>query len=238
MKVEIVTVSNREPKESYYAFGAFKESLRRFALTPTILGWQQSWHGLMTKVRLLRQFLRDKKYQSDRLVVCDAWDVIFAEHPHGMIDFYESHFGPDTVVFNAERNCFPRGDLAERFPDPGTPWRYLNSGFMVGTPENILKIVEYMNIDTIPDDHQRSDGSWFNPNDQEYYTLAFLDQPVKMVVDAECHLCQTMSGAQLYEFDFTFRPFKNRVTGSAPKVWHLNGQKETFLPMIRSALNL
>lgn len=239
MKCEVVTVSNREPTQSYYIFRQFKESLRRFAMPVTILGWQEPWAGLMTKPRRLRQWLRDRRYSSDRLIVCDAWDIVFAEHPHGMIDFYESHFGPDKVVFNAERNCFPRGDLADRFPDPGTPWRYLNSGFMVGTPENILKIIDSMGIDHIPDDHRQPDGSWYNPNDQEHYTLAYLEQPVPMVLDTQCHLCQSLSGCEPYEFDFSTRPFKNLVTGSAPRVFHFNGSaKQVLMGIVLQNLNL
>lgn len=239
MKCQVVTVCNRHPTESYYIFDKFKESLRRFGMDITILGWQQEWRGLMTKPRRLRQWLRDKQYSSERLIVVDAWDIVFAEHPHGMTDKYDMEFGPSKVVFNAERNCFPRGDLADRFPDRGTPWRFLNSGFMMGTPQNILKILEHMKLDSIPDDHRRADGSWYHPNDQEHYTLAFLDQPVPMVLDTNCHLCQSCSGCEPYEFDFTVRPFRNHVTGSTPRVWHFNGgSKQSIMPAVLRALNL
>lgn len=241
MKCEVVTVSNRHPHQPYYIFEKFKESLRRFAMPITILGWQEHWGGLMTKPRLLRKWLREKRYSSNRLIVCDAWDIVFAEHPHGMIDKYEMEFGADKVVFNAERNCFPRGDLADRFPtsDPNNPWRYLNSGFMVGTPENILKIIEHMNIDKIPDDHRQNDGSWYHPNDQEHYTLAYLDQPVPMVLDTNCHLCQSLSGCSACEFDFSVKPMRNLITGSTPRTFHFNGgSKNDLMPIVLNKLDL
>lgn len=240
MKVEVVTVTNRAPSEPYYIFDKFYASLARFGYEPTILGWNEPWHGLMTKPRRLRQWLAESRQRADCLIVCDSWDIVFADHPDEVYEAYRDHpvFG-DAVVFNAERNCFPRPDLAPRFPDPGTPWRYLNSGFMMGPASVIARILAHMNLDTIPDDHRRGDGSWFHPNDQEHYTLTFLDQPVPMMLDTECELCQSCSGCDLGDFGVFDGQILNWVTGTIPLVFHFNGgSKNDVMPYVLKHLKL
>jgi len=238
LKVEVVAVSDKKPKQNYYIYGRFLASIQRFGIEPTILGWNQPWKGLMTKARHYRQFLRDGKTSADVLIVCDAWDIVFNDPPEMVGAMYRSRWD-GTVVFNAEKSCFPRGDLADQFPDMGTPWRYLNSGFMIGSPANILKILESMDLDSIPDDHQKPDGAWFNPNDQEHFTLAYLKQPVKMTLDYQCELCQCYSGCEVDEFEWREDRIRNKATGSEPMVHHFNGgSKNNIQPLALMHLSL
>ncbi len=235
MKVQVISVSNRLPTEPYYKFNEFQQSLRRMGVEPTILGWQQKWSGLMTKPRHLRRYLRDGQSKADMLIVCDAWDIVFQRHPDEVVAEFD-RFG-SAIVFNAERNCFPRGDLADRFPDPGTPWRYLNSGFMVGSPQAILALLEAMNLDAIPDDYKRPDGGWFHANDQEHFMLAYLEQPVKMALDTEARMCQTMHGSELSEIDLSGEKMRNLVTDTIPLAFHFNGgSKNTVMPPMLTKL--
>jgi len=231
MKAQVITVSSHDPVQSYYHFGAFKKSLARFGVEPTILGPGEPWRGLMTKPRLLQKFLSESRHKSDNIIVTDAWDIIFTAHPDEVWAAKEFD-APDAVMFNAEMGCFPRADLADRFPDPGTPYRFPNSGFMAGTASQILAILDSMNLNAIRDDTQEPDGSWFNPNDQEYYTLAFLQQPVKMVLDTHARVCQSFSGSALSDYVLVDEGrVTNKRTGCKPLVWHFNGNsKNDILP--------
>lgn len=241
MKTEVVCVASYTPKESYYIFEQFKASVRRFGVEPTILGWHQEWHGLMTKPRRFREFLRKGQQTGDVLIVCDAYDVVFATHPDEIGEFWAKMFPAKSrpILFNAERNCFPRGDLADQFADAGTPWRYLNSGFMVGEPQDILTLLESMNLDEIPDDHQLPDKSWFNPNDQEYFTLAFLKQPVPMTLDYNAHICMTGHGTTVEQLDCSEPRIKQNITGTYPMAFHFNGDaKNTLQPAVLAHMKL
>lgn len=233
MKTEVICVSSTQPKQSYYIFEAFKASLRRFGVEPRILGWREHWGGLMTKPRRFREYLRKGQCEGDVLIVCDAWDVVFAAHPDEIGQKYLQIWGRPETVFNTERNCFPRGDLAPEFDEEAkivtTPWKYLNSGFMVGTPENILKLLESMDLDSIPDDHQLPDRSWFNPNDQEHFTLAFLKQPVPMALDYNAELCMTGHGTTVDQLDFSQPRIKQTITGTYPMAFHFNGDAKNVL---------
>lgn len=235
---QVVTVANRWPRESYYRMDVFVESLRRFAEPPTILGMGEPWSGLMTKPFHYRKWLREKRNTRPRIIVSDSFDVIFAAHPHGIGDRCAELFG-DAIVFNGEKGCWPRADLAEHFPDVGTPWRYLNSGFMCGPAEKILELLESMDLESVGVDHVRKDGTKSEPNDQGEFQKAFVAQPVKMVVDGRCQVAQTFSACTLDEFDFSSGRILNKLTGTYPGVLHGNGNsKELIVPTIMQTLNL
>lgn len=251
MKSQVITVSSYDPKPAYYRPGAFRASLAKFGVTATNLGENREWHGLMTKPRLYREFLRAGRQEGDVLIITDSWDVFFQAHPDEIVDLwmrdYSSSPNGSYVVFNAERSCFPCAPdttayfdaVVDRDKKIGTPWRYLNSGFMVGTDVQILKLLESMDLDSIPDDYQRPDGSWFNPNDQEQFQLAFCKQPVPMCLDYYAEICMAAHGSTLDELDFSGPRIKNKITGSTPLAIHCNGDaKNSLAPAILNHLGL
>lgn len=237
MNAEVVCVSSRVPTEPYYHFREFLASLRVFAEVPTVLGENEPWRGLMTKPYLLRDWLRLGRNRSDRLIVCDAWDILFAKHPHGIGDRCAEWFG-DAIVFNGEKGCWPREDLRDAFPDDGSPFRFLNSGFFCGPADRILALLEAMPIEAIGFDPP---GGPY-PNDQGEYQALFAQQAqhgVEMVVDTQCRLAQTLSACEPYEFDFSGPEILNQHTGTAPGVFHCNGgSKEGFMPLLLGKLGL
>ena len=222
MNAQVVTVCHQRPTQPYYKYGTFLESLRRFAETPAVLGFGAPWRGLMTKAFLYRDWLRAKSNSSDRLILCDAWDVVFSQHPHGIGDRCAEIFG-DAVVFNGEKACWPHGDLAPLYPDTGV-WRFLNSGIMCGPADRILAMFDAMNLESIGVD-RTEDGRRIEPNDQGEIQQFFTRQPpgVKMVVDGGCKLFQTLSACDIGEFDLSGDHIRNKITGTTPGVWHFNG---------------
>lgn len=245
MKCQVVTVSSYQPKPSYYYYQQMLASVRKFGVEPAILGWHEHWGGLATKPKLLKAFLQKGHQEGDVLLCVDAWDIVFQAPPEEILERYLSRFGPGTIVFNAERNCFPRGDLSPEYDkiaeakEVKTPWKYLNSGVMIGTPANILKLLDFMEVEKVPDDHQLPDGTWVHPNDQGHYSETFLKQPVDMVLDYNTELAMAMHGSELEELDFTGPRFKNKITGTEPGIAHMNGHAKNFLaPTIHKHLGL
>lgn len=234
INLQVVTCTNRDATESYYIPAKFRSSLKRFGVEPKYLGWQEKWGGLITKPRKLREWLRKGDNTSENLIVVDSWDLVFAEHPENL---YLHNLPDDTIIFNGELACWPLAELADKFPDVG-PYRFLNSGFFMGKADKILALLESMNLDDIPDDHQRPDGSWENPNDQAEYQKAFVKQPVPMEVDANAVLCQTLSGGSIEDFDFSEKRIRNKRTGTWPSAFHFNGKKELLMAPILKHLGL
>lgn len=241
-KTEVVCVSSRIPdpvREPYYRYDVFLRSLEKLGVAPVVLGMNEPWHGLMTKPNHFRTWLRAGLNPTSRIIICDSWDIVFAEHPDSIGQRCEDLFG-DTIVFNGEKGCWPRAELADKFPDQGTPWRYLNSGFMCGPAENILYLLESMELERIGVD--RKDGNRkIEPNDQGEFQYAFTCQPVPMVVDGKCQLAQTLSACTMDEFDLIHedRMIFNKITGTYPGVFHFNGDsKNLLMPAFMTKLGL
>lgn len=182
----------------------------------------------MTKPKRLLEWLKRGEATTPYLLVADSWDIVFAESPEAILEEYQN-FEADLVL-NAEKNCFPLGHLADRFPDQGTPYRYLNSGFIIGRTEAFVTMLEHMYAHNIPagyntDDHRKPDGGVEHPNDQGFITLAYLDQPVVMKLDVRGSLCHALCGVEAV--DFSSSGIRNIETGVFPKAFHFNGSAKT-----------
>lgn len=237
MRIEVVSVLNRTPdphRESYYRFDKFLASLSRYSYAPTLLGLGEWWGGLMTKPRRVRDWLRSGACKGELVAVTDAFDVIFTSPPDEVADLFGKR---DEVMFNAEQGLWPRTDLAYAFPDVGSPWRYLNSGVIIGKPALLLQLLESMTLDEIVNDCVAGDhlhggaGTHINPNDQAWYQYAYAARPVPMTLDYKCEIAQSMSGCEGSEFSWDGTQFKNIATGTVPKIWHFNGgAKNELMP--------
>lgn len=242
VSVEVVTVMSRWPdpvRESYYKPRVFFSSLERLGTTPTILGLNEPWGGLMTKPRRLREWLRAGNCKAETLIVCDAFDIVFTRPPEEVAEAYIGWW-PRTgrpILFNGEKSLFPRGELSYAFESVPGPWKFLNSGFMMGPPDQILAMLEAMWLDDIASDHKGTSsldggaGTWVNPNDQGWYQYAYAVQPVFMEIDHHAQICQCLSSCTIEEFDMSGDRIKNIVKGTVPLVFHFNGgSKNDLMP--------
>ncbi len=141
MDYTIVTVSNRFPQEWYYLHKEFFKSLNNHKIllvdyTPA----GRTWNGLTTKPKWLYDALLSGAVDTKYMIFTDCWDLVFATEPDEIIDIYKCMNA--DIVISAERNCFPT-DLKERYDElallegQNSPYKYLNSGFIVGETEAI-----------------------------------------------------------------------------------------------------
>lgn len=229
---QIVTVTNRWPDEvAYFCHREWLKSLQRHNVQPEILGLGMEWKGLMSKPRVLRHWLTAGFCKAGCLIVCDSWDLVFAAHPDAIVAHWEAIGRPWLI--GGERSLFPAGDEA-RYPKCASSHRFPNSGFIISTPGDMLKVLEHMNLDAIPDDGQ--DPANPCPNDQFYYQQAFLDQPIPMRVDTECQFVWNLCGVdasnlELYDVHMSDGPDHKRVfnreTHTFPTCIHFNGGSKT-----------
>jgi hypothetical protein len=240
--VQVVSVTSRIPdrtREPYYRYALWHDCLTHHGCEPVVLGMGEHWGGLMTKPRRLRDWLRSGACTADTLIVTDSYDVVFTASPEEVVKQYRKGLG--GILFNAEKGIFPRGELEDRFLEIAHEgesdfsrvydWKYLNSGFYIGDPAQILRLLESFWLDDIHDDYQRPDGSWVHVNDQGWYQTIFCAQPVPMTLDYSCEIVQCCSACSLDEFDLSGKKIKNVVTGTEPMVWHFNGgSKNDLLP--------
>jgi hypothetical protein len=235
MNVPVLTISSRRPHEPYYYLDAFERSCAKQGIAPIFLPGTP-WGGLMTKLRRLQEWLETKGMGYSIVIFCDSWDIIFVNSVGSIVHKFEAQKVP--LMFNAERSCFPRGDLADKFPETGTPYRYLNSGFMVGYTVAILDMLRDLNLPSIPDDHTQPDGKRFEPNDQGYIAQWFVDHPGRAALDTSATICQSLHGSGDDEFEFLNGRVVSKLTGNTPSAFHGNGGGKVWLRKIMEWLNI
>jgi hypothetical protein len=229
--MQIVAISSHVPTQSYYMYQEFLASCRRFGYEPIILS--EGYGGLGTKPKMLKRAIESGIVKDKYIIFCDAWDILFQRDPTVL-----DKSNDDCLVFNAEKKCFPNPKLAEKFPESRTSYRYLNSGFSTGSTNAYLKALKEMKADEIPADTRLPDGSWNNPNDQEYWQKEYLFGTTEIYLDKMCDYCQTLSDVTEDELDFSSPLIRNKETWTTPFCFHVNGRKEEWKPKLVAHLGL
>lgn len=236
-RVAVITISSHAPTEPYYFYKEFLLSCKRVGVDPIHINGGQ-WCGLMSKPRWVLDWLGRNGDFYDYVIFLDAWDVVLIGSIEEIMAKYHALKSP--IVFNSERNCFPRADLVEQFNPSPTPYRFLNSGVFVGTTQAVIDMLREMHLGQIGVDVQRPDGSWENKNDQEFFSLFYLANQTKAALDYRATIAQTLHGAEPDEFiwDQDAKRVKSIITGSQPAVFHGNGGGKAWLQKIMGWLNL
>lgn len=217
---EIITVSSHRPSEWYYCYDEFFKSAQVHGHEVTVLGQNGEYKGLISKPKILKAYLDAKLPRKKNVIFADCWDLLFLRDPSEAFDLWDKK----SILFNSELTLFPRGDLLEAFPDGGSPYRFLNSGFFIGEWDQIRDLLTKMKLEEIPDDFRKPDGSMHHENDQEYYLQAYADKLVPMTLDSQCQVCQTLHAVPKEEIELiSWDRFKNVRTGSEPPIAHANG---------------
>lgn len=243
MDFRLVTVANKRPTEWYYTFDEFFKSLGENEIL--VLGTHaEQYGGLGSKVRLLYNAIMNGEIKEKYLVFCDCFDLVFAFPPEHLFNSYMSWFPNVPLVISAEKNCFP-SDLKEEYDklyNGSSPYKYLNSGMIVGEVAAMLNVLESMDAKNVPNDYWDAEKNcMINPNDQFYYQKEFLKQPVEIYLDREQILCNTLHSVELKELSFEPQGIRNIETGRVPCSWHFNGNAKTennLRPTILKHLNL
>lgn len=224
----VVTVANKVPQEWYFTFVEFFKSLQD--VDPIVLGTKQGQYGgLGSKPRLLHEAINNGTINTKYIIFCDCFDLVFAVHPDELFETYLKFRSP--IVISAEKNCFP-ADLKAEYDLLGeefdTPFKYLNSGMIVGETEATFAALNSMDAPNIPNDYWDAEKNcMINPNDQEYWQHEFLKQPVQITLDRFQILSRTLHDADVSELDFSKEHIRNIETNTYPCSYHFNGGGKT-----------
>jgi hypothetical protein len=233
----IVTISNRVPTEWYYLRSEFYRSLGEHA--NDVLTVQPSiWGGLTTKPNTLCEMIEQGQIKEKYIIFPDNWDLVFATDPEEIMDIYQV-IGKDIVI-SAEKNCFP-ADLKDTFDeiakanDDDSPYRYLNSGFIVGRTDSIYHCLRAMGAPNLPYDSWDNERNCANhPNDQEEWQKIYCmvhQHNASIHLDTGQLLSQTLHGAEPTDFDFSRKRIRNKVTGNYSCTYHFNGGSKSQLEL-------
>lgn len=236
----VVTCCTHKPVQDYYCLDEFVKSLRGHGAA-NLAGFNFSgWGGLATKTKWLRQALLNNLITDDILIVTDCYDVTFVKSLEELIEAYKEYKKP--IIASAEKNYWPEEGLKPEFDKYNLPtsFKYLNSGVIVGERDAFVTVLESMDLESYPDDHQKEDGQMFHSNDQFLYGNEMVKHPELIGLDYLCNVNQTMSDVKEDEIEFVEGGIKNKETGKEPASIHWNGGSKTDWGMkkILTHLNL
>lgn len=232
MKTAVITISSRRPHEPYYHLDSFERSCKRQGIDPIFLD-AKMWGGLISKPKFLKSWIEREGANWDELIFCDSWDVLFLAPVSEITRKFHALF-ETPIVFNAETNCFPNAALADQFEFSVFPYRFLNSGFMIAEMGAALDMLKEMELDKIPDDFTRPDGSKWEPNDQLYVQNWYLAHKWKAQLDTSAVLCQSLhdSGEKDFSWDPATQRLTSLITGNQPCCLHGNGSGKVWLKRV------
>jgi len=173
------------------ALKRFEKSCQTFGHSYKILGLDTLWCGGNMKIGtgggqkinlLKKELLTWTTSELNKIIIfTDSYDVIITANINEIMKKYEK-IAKDAILFSAEFFCWPDKKLDDSYPQSPTKMKYLNSGGFIGKASDILKI-----LDTEIKNHD---------DDQYYYTIKFLNQKDKIVLDYYCEIFQTLNGCK------------------------------------------
>ena len=225
-KLYILSVATENTAE----FKRFERSLNIQEIEYKILGMNTKWQGGNMemgpgggqKINMLRSELmnwnkeRLKKYT---ILFTDSYDVITLTNSTEILNKYNSICDNDTVLFTAEKGCWPLTQLDIFYPETDSEYKFLNSGGFIGNAEKILNLLE-KKIENCEDD-------------QLYFTKIFLfDNKIdnnmntnKIKLDYSCEIFQTLNDA-FDDIDIVNKKrIFNKYTNTFPCLLHGNGAR-------------
>ncbi len=235
MAYEVLSICHNPKKVWYSCYAQWLRSLDRHSMRPVFVPGE--WRGMTSKIKNLYRYLDSGKHTGSHVIFTDCFDLVFGnpslKRPNDLwpmlMERFKSFNAP--IVFNAEKNCFPFPELALEFDklvpeDIKSPFKYLNSGFFIAETDALMTLLRYMRPNDLPNDGERQD--YMCPGDQDYYSLAFLQQPVPMKLDYDGLLCTALHGVQLDELvePVVGEPvFHQACSPFGPMAFHFNGEK-------------
>lgn len=167
--------------------------------------------------RILNMMTYLESIASKYVLYCDSRDSLMVYHdPVKAIGLLDSYAKP--VIVQAERNCYPYPELASQFPDPGTPWKYLNAGGIFGERVAILECLEKIKGLHVASGRKDEDAS-----DQGYWSCLYLGG-ANFALDYECRLWQSMYLNEPGDCSVeNGRVINKYFPGAEPQILHFNG---------------
>ena len=168
-------------------------------------GSDMSGPGGGQKINLLKNYIEDLE-DHDVIFFADGYDVFVANSLEEIVYRYLEQ--KCKVLFAAESVCWPDESISNQFPETYTPYRYLNSGLLIGRVDELKRIIS----DSIED----------YEDDQLFYQKKFLSGNYDIKLDYESYIFQCHD-QNVQELD---ERLYNPVTNCYTCVYHGNGNSD------------
>lgn len=183
------------------------ESLQKFKHDFDIIVTE--WRGFGTKIIEVYQYFKQNP-DVQELIFVDAYDVLFLSDAK---EIEEKIKDKTKMLMSVEKACYPKSELAVKYPETKSEWKYINSGTYYAPREVFMKIVE-------------NNYPQFSDDDQLYMTLEFLKNPNDFVLDYDCEVFQCYSFIAEDDYEYKDNRVYNKKTNSIPSIIHGNGRTD------------
>jgi len=165
---------------------ALKASCNYFNLELITLVHSGQWDSHRHKDTYLKQYLLS--LPADEVVLfTDGYDTILLGGEKEIMDRYRRVSPDKGIVVSAEKTCYPDPNLADDYPLATTPYRFLNSGGIIGRAADILDALE--EIEQIKS--QLTDDPFQFSNQYLWTRIMLKEGNPRIKLDVNCVLFQT-----------------------------------------------
>jgi hypothetical protein len=220
-------------EDQKHRINCFIKSCEKNNIKPIIIQFSKNYYkGSITKLIAYKNFLIKNKTKLKYLLFVDCMDSLFLKNPEEILNFDEKD---QTILFGAEKACYPDGGLACKYPSSNYSSQYLNSGMIFGEVDNLIKFFDKINL--FNKNPVFKDSFHNTENSQYLLTLAFLNQIEKIKIDDKCMYFQNMFNTKIHDFIFEEpRLILNKETKTHPFLFHFNGTIK-YLPLYDNFCN-
>ena len=167
--LHICTVATHQTKQ----VDQLLDSCKQKALVIDILGLDSPFRGRADKLLYVQRYVHNLP-DSDVVLFVDGYDTLVLADKTVILDKFFSMKAPFVIA--AEKTCWPDRDLAQKYPQSPTSYKYLNSGSYIGYVKEVKEILSELVLIQAGDD------------DQALFTTHFLLHPGKYMLDTSCKL--------------------------------------------------
>lgn len=198
MKISLITTAS-----DYSKTEKLRESLDRHGWPYHII--KHDWRGFGDKILKTYEYL--KTSDITHFFYSDSYDT-YALGP--MEEAISKIKDFDTMLWSAEKACYPHPELASMYPESSSDWKYLNGGGWFCSAKNFIDMVE-------------AEMPTHLTVDQVYFTNQLITKK-NIVLDYDCKIFQTIA---FCDFEKEFEVERGRIFNKQSKQWpvliHGNG---------------
>ena len=168
------------------------------------------WKGFGTKLIETYNHLQKNPHITEFIFV-DAYDVIALSSPQEVLEKIKDR---TKMLISVEKNCWPKSELAYKYPKTDSEWKYINSGSYYSPSKLFIDMIE-------------SYPPLYIDDDQLWLTNEFLNNPDDKVLDYDCEVFQAYSFISDDDFGYENKRLQNLKTKSQPVLIHFNGRTDS-----------
>lgn len=168
-----------------------------------------------TQLNVIKSWANSYAGDATHMLYTDAFDTLALAGPDEVEQkLLKIRFESECrMLISAEKNCYPHPERAIDYPNPGTPWKYVNGGGWIAEIEYFKYLCSKENLN--PSSH-----------DQVWLMEAYLNNRDEIKLDSNCEIFQTIAFSYKEEWSQQGNRLVNVALNTIPVFFHGNGHTD------------